>query len=427
MKGILLACIIAITALFASVNNAAAQCGTTNRAASHTTTASSSDALVGSAAAAVDGDISTYWKPIGNNNAQWLYVDLGSSYKICKVIIKWGRWNAPSAFKLEVTNTDPTQSGVTWTEIDNVTTNPSVGPGDAYVYHDQVITSNLNSRYLRLYIPNVSASDNLWVKELEVFSEVVNQAPSITLTSPSGNVSVPTNTAVLLAANASDPDPGNSVTVQFFRDATLIDQAPQTASPYSITWTPTVAGTYVITAKATDNNSATTTSSSVTVTVTAASANAWGLRGNPFDANATEDFLGTTVVSPLIFKTNSLERMRIMPDGKIGIKTNNPPADFSVKGDIWAMKIKVTTTNWPDYVFDSTYKLLSLQEVEKFIRQNKHLPGVLPAKDVEKDGLNLGDGQSVLLRKIEEITLYMIEQDKRIKELEAQLKKRNKR
>lgn len=420
---------ISFAVVIASVSSSFAQCGIINRAAGKTVTASSAD-IVGPASGATDisgTNLGAYWKPVGNNDAQWLYVDLASSYKICKVIIKWGRWNAASAFKLEVTNTDPSQSGTTWTEIDNViNNNPPAVTGDEYVYNEETITLTNNSRYLRLYIPSVSTSDNIWIKELEVYSEVVNQLPSVSLTAPSGNVSVNVNTAINLSATASDAD-GTISKVEFFHGTTnLIDQAPQSGSPYSITWTPTTPGTYVITAKATDNNNAATTSSSVTVTVSAASAGAWSLEGN---ALTTAGILGTTTSQPLIIKTGNTERLRILPNGKIGVNTATPPADFSVNGEIWARKIKVTQAIWADYVFDSAYNLMPLDKVEKFIAEHKHLPNVPSAKNVTEEGLNVGDNQAVLLRKIEELTLYLIEQDKKIKQLEAELrsKKRKKK
>ncbi|HPS63504.1 MAG TPA: hypothetical protein PLK82_10615, partial [Bacteroidales bacterium] len=67
-----------------------------------------------------------------------------------------------------------------------------------------------------------------------------------------------------------------------------------------------------------------------------------------------------------------------------------------------------TLTGMPDYVFNKDYKLRSLYDVENFINTNKHLPGVPSEKEVVGKGLNLGDMNSVLLQKVEELTLYMI-------------------
>ena len=72
---------------------------------------------------------------------------------------------------------------------------------------------------------------------------------------------------------------------------------------------------------------------------------------------------------------------------------------------------------WADYVFDKTYKLASLQSVEKYIAQNNHLPDVPSAATVAKSGIDLGDNQAVLLKKIEELTLYVIKLQKEIDQL----------
>lgn len=109
-------------------------------------------------------------------------------------------------------------------------------------------------------------------------------------------------------------------------------------------------------------------------------------------------------------------------DQKVGIGTiNTNDAGFKlfVETGIRTRKIKVDQSNWPDYVFHATYRLRSLNELEQYIKQYHHLPELPSAADVEKDGLNLGDNQAALLKKIEELTLYVIELNKRIQELEA--------
>jgi hypothetical protein len=105
-------------------------------------------------------------------------------------------------------------------------------------------------------------------------------------------------------------------------------------------------------------------------------------------------------------------------NSNVGIGTVNPTQKLSVDGTVLAKKVKVSQSSidWPDYVFTSVYKLPSLQYVELFIQRNKHLPNVPSAADVKKEGLDLGDNQAVLLRKIEELTLYIIEQNKQLEE-----------
>lgn len=100
--------------------------------------------------------------------------------------------------------------------------------------------------------------------------------------------------------------------------------------------------------------------------------------------------------------------------GNVGIGTTNPQSKLAVNGTINTTKLKVTQTVWSDYVFYDSYKLPTLTEVEKFIKKHKHLPGVVSAKEVEKDGLDVGENQAVLLKKIEELTLYMIEMQKQL-------------
>lgn len=88
-----------------------------------------------------------------------------------------------------------------------------------------------------------------------------------------------------------------------------------------------------------------------------------------------------------------------------------------VEGGILTEKVKValrSTANWADFVFESDYKLATLKEVEAFIKKNKHLPGVESADELLKNGLDIGNMQAKQMEKIEELTLYAIEQDKKL-------------
>lgn len=93
-------------------------------------------------------------------------------------------------------------------------------------------------------------------------------------------------------------------------------------------------------------------------------------------------------------------------------------ANLYVNGIAKAHEIEVKLTTWADYVFNKDYELSSLQEVEKYIEEHNHLPNVPSEKEVIEHGVNLGEMDAILLQKIEELTLYIIEQDKRIKALE---------
>ena len=93
----------------------------------------------------------------------------------------------------------------------------------------------------------------------------------------------------------------------------------------------------------------------------------------------------------------------------------------SLSGKFEAKEIKVTLTPTADFVFEEDYNLPKLEEVEKHIKEKKHLPEIASAKEMEKKGVNVGEFQIKLLQKIEELTLYIIEQNNRIKELETKV------
>lgn len=107
--------------------------------------------------------------------------------------------------------------------------------------------------------------------------------------------------------------------------------------------------------------------------------------------------------------------------GKVGIGTVTPQAKLSVNGDIFAKKVKVTQAGWPDFVFETSYPLMELNSLGAFIRENKHLPGIPPAREVEKEGLDIGDNQAKMMQKIEELTLYILELNRKLEKQQEQL------
>ncbi len=106
----------------------------------------------------------------------------------------------------------------------------------------------------------------------------------------------------------------------------------------------------------------------------------------------------------------------------IGMSYGNINEKLTVNGNIKAKKILVSHTGWPDFVFHPSYNLMPLSELEKFVKQNRHLPELPSAKNVEKNGISVGDNQALLLKKIEELTLYIIEMKKEIIELKRKTK-----
>jgi len=110
-------------------------------------------------------------------------------------------------------------------------------------------------------------------------------------------------------------------------------------------------------------------------------------------------------------------------NGNVAIGTM-PKDDYklAVKGVIRSEEVVVELmTNWPDYVFDPDYSLPKLKEVKAFVNENGHLPGLPTASQVSETGLGLGEINTKLLEKIEELTLYIIDQEERIQQLEEKL------
>ncbi|MFT3946031.1 MAG: hypothetical protein QM763_03575 [Agriterribacter sp.] len=134
----------------------------------------------------------------------------------------------------------------------------------------------------------------------------------------------------------------------------------------------------------------------------------WGLQYS--DNGDQFDFLGA-----------GSSRMSVnLSTGNIGIGVTAPVYRLEVCGTIRAKEVRVET-GWCDYVFEKEYKLRSIEELEKYVNDNKHLPGIAPAGEVEKEGLKVGEMNKAMMEKIEELSLYVIQLNKENKRLQTEI------
>ena len=134
----------------------------------------------------------------------------------------------------------------------------------------------------------------------------------------------------------------------------------------------------------------------------------WGLQYT--DASDQFDFLAA-----------GASRMSInLSNGNVGIGVTSPVYRLEVCGTIRAKEVRVET-GWCDYVFEKDYKLRTVDELDKYINENKHLPGIASANEVETEGLNVGEMNKAMMEKIEELTLYIIQLSKDNKRLQEEI------
>jgi hypothetical protein len=114
-------------------------------------------------------------------------------------------------------------------------------------------------------------------------------------------------------------------------------------------------------------------------------------------------------------------RMIVQTKGNVGIGTTSPAYKLDVNGTIRANEVKVCLPGGCDFVFKSDYKLMDLKKLEEFVKINQHLPEIAPEKEMVENGVNMKELQMKLLQKIEELTLYTIEQNKELQLLKEKI------
>jgi hypothetical protein len=125
------------------------------------------------------------------------------------------------------------------------------------------------------------------------------------------------------------------------------------------------------------------------------------------------DFAEILVPGGSIYPAN----IRLLQNGNVGIGTTTPDQKLTVNGTIHSKEIKVDlNVPGPDYVFEPDYQLMELSKLKAYLDKNHHLPEIASADQMAKDGLNLGEMNTKLLKKVEELTLYVIEKDKQLAE-----------
>ena len=145
--------------------------------------------------------------------------------------------------------------------------------------------------------------------------------------------------------------------------------------------------------------------------------------------NLSNAVIGTNGETNLFISLANTISATFLWDGRVGIGTQNPGSfKLAVEGSVGARKMVITQTNpFPDYVFHPGYALPSLRTVEDYIRTHGRLSGLPSADSVAINGLDLGNVQTKTVEKIEELTLYIIKQDKQIDSLQRTIRTQEER
>lgn len=404
---------------FAFSLSEAQTCGSTNLALNRPATGTAS-ASYEAADLLVDGNTNAYFWPSTRTTDQWAYIQLASAATICRVVVKWEQYHYGN-FKIQVTNTNPATGTPVWTDVAVVSSNNSPTISGNVAINDLSISNNYGvNQYVRFYM--IAPLSNNMPEEVEVYGALANQKPTASLTAPAYNAQFTEGNTIAITANATDSD-GSIRKVEFYQGDTWL--GVDSTAPYSFNWANVPTGNYQLYCVATDNQNDSTESGYVNISVNSSAVNAWSLKGNS-GIQPDSQFLGTLDNKSLVFRVGNVERARLDSTGTLLINTTtlegaDSTTRLAVKGSILAKNLRITQLNWADYVFDKDYKLMPLHKVGEYIAENKHLPGIPTAGTIMQQGLDVGTGQTMLLQKIEELTLYLLEQNKKIEQQQREI------
>jgi hypothetical protein len=275
-----------------------------------------------------------------------------------------------------------------------------------------------DSGRIKVYVNTISTTNIADICGIQIIRQrTAAPVPVVTITSPSNNDMILEDKDVVINATATETG-GAIKKVEFYANGSKLGE--DSVSPYTYTMVKPNVGNYALTARAIDTLGSTSTFS---INIGIESLNDfWSNTGN-IAANGDSNFIGTVDTNRLSFRTNNVERMTILKDGTIGIGTKATYGyQLAVNGSAIFTKVKVKTAGtWPDYVFKPGYQLPDLLELERYLVEHKHLPGIASEGEVAKDGIDVGGHEAALLQKVEELTLYLIQEHKELEALRKQV------
>ncbi|HZE82676.1 MAG TPA: Ig-like domain-containing protein [Puia sp.] len=293
--------------------------------------------------------------------------------------------------------------------------NGNFNTADGAIFHNVAPDA---SGHIKIYVNTFGGSNVASICGVQVtIGHTGATGPIVALTHPTNNAVIPEDGNVTLSATASETG-GTIAKVEFYRDTVKIGE--DSTSPYSMIWSSPDPGTYTIKARAIDGFGNT---ASNTISIKVESLNYfWSTTGNIATGGDTS-FIGTVDTNRLAFRTNNLERVSILKDGTVGIGTKDTKGYLlAVNGTAIFTKVKVKTAGtWPDYVFKKGYHLPDLKELQTYINQNQHLPGIVPDAEAQRGGIDVAAQEAALLKKIEELTLYLIRQNERLAQQQKEI------